>query len=354
MSDFVSVVTPTYNRAYCLTRAIDSALSQTHKALEVIVVDDGSTDGTEELVRSRYGAESRLRYLRQANSGVTVARNRALEVARGDYIAFLDSDDVWKPWKVEMQLACLRSHPAVGMIWSDMEAVGPDGTVVAARYLRTMYSAYRWFTLGELFQESVSLDSLIDLPDGGCETHCFYVGDIYSAMVMGNLVHTSTVLLRRDRFEKVKSFDEALSLAGEDYDFHLRTSREGLVGFANVATIQYQIGMPDRLTRHRNALARNFLSVLTRVLEHDRNRITLPTWMINETVANAHTWLAETLVEDGDSRGARPYYWASLRRKPWQPRTYAQIILGLMPQHIEQALRDQYSRIKLLGRESSF
>lgn len=346
MADLVSVVTPTYNRAYCLAQALDSALNQTHKAVEVIVIDDGSTDGTAELIQNRYGADPRVRYLRQENGGVTVARNHALQVASGDYIAFLDSDDVWKPWKLELQLTCFRKRPDVGMIWSDMEAVGPDGNIVAERYLRTMYSAYRWFSENDLFQNSVTLSELIELPGGNGNANRFYVGDIFSAMVTGNLVHTSTVLLHRDRFEKVKSFDETLSLAGEDYDFHLRTTREGLVGFADIATIQYQIGMPDRLTRHRRALANNFLSVLTRVLHQDRDRINLPAWMINETVASAHTWLAETLTEDGDSRGARQHYLASLKCKPWQPRAYAQIMLGLAPQLIEHGLRKQYARMK--------
>ena len=68
-------------------------------------------------------------------------------------------------------------------------------------------------------------------------------------MIMGNLVHTSTVLIRRERLEKVRGFNEELRISGEDYDFHLRTCREGPVGFIDLATIRYQTGMPDRLTR---------------------------------------------------------------------------------------------------------
>src|SRR5438105_3695305 len=100
--ELVSVVVPTFNRAYCLSQAVDSALSQTHRDVEVIVVDDASRDATPELMRERYGNEPRVRYYRlPSNGGVARARNTALEKATGDFIAFLDSDDVWKPWKLE-------------------------------------------------------------------------------------------------------------------------------------------------------------------------------------------------------------------------------------------------------------
>src|SRR6185436_10196720 len=109
----VSVVVPTYNRAYCLARTIDSALGQTHPSVEVIVVDDGSVDETAEMVAARYGSDARVRLIRQANAGVSAARNTGLRVARGDYVALLDSDDVWEPWKLELQVACMRARPEV-------------------------------------------------------------------------------------------------------------------------------------------------------------------------------------------------------------------------------------------------
>ena len=106
----VSVVVPTYNRAYCLARTIDSALGQTHPSVEVIVVDDGSVDETAEMVAARYGSDARVRLIRQANAGVSAARNTGLRVARGDYVALLDSDDVWEPWKLELQVACMQGN----------------------------------------------------------------------------------------------------------------------------------------------------------------------------------------------------------------------------------------------------
>src|SRR5438874_464059 len=104
MTPLVSVVTPTYNRAHCLQRTIDSVLAQTHSRLELILLDDGSTDDTRRMIERRYRDEPRVRYFHQANGGVSQARNAALRQVTGDYVAFVDSDDYWRPWKLELQL----------------------------------------------------------------------------------------------------------------------------------------------------------------------------------------------------------------------------------------------------------
>src|SRR5689334_11510109 len=123
----LSVIIPTFNRVRCLARAIDSALTQSYRDLEVIVIDDGSTDQTPELMACRYGRDARVLYLRQENAGVSSARNAGMACAQGEYIALLDSDDCWKPWKSELQIRCLQALPEAGMVWTDMEAIGSDG-----------------------------------------------------------------------------------------------------------------------------------------------------------------------------------------------------------------------------------
>lgn len=104
----ISVVIPTYNRGFCIARAIDTVLCQTRTANEVIVVDDGSGDDTREIVRS-YG--DRVTYLFQRNAGVSAARNAGVRAARGEWIAFLDSDDEWIPEKLELQCSDVTKHP---------------------------------------------------------------------------------------------------------------------------------------------------------------------------------------------------------------------------------------------------
>lgn len=112
-ADRVSVIMPVYNAAQTLQRSIDSVLGQTHHAVELIAVDDGSTDDSAALVEAQAGRDARVRLIRQANGGVAAARNAGIAAATGSHIAFLDSDDWWHPRKLELQLAQMRRHDAL-------------------------------------------------------------------------------------------------------------------------------------------------------------------------------------------------------------------------------------------------
>ena len=264
---FVSVVVPTYNRAYCICRTIDSVQAQTHKNWELLLVDDGSTDDTAALIASTYGHDPRIRYIKQSNAGVSAARNTGIRESRGHYVALLDSDDVWRPWKLELQLACFHAFPEVGMVWTNFEGVDSSGKVVNERYLTTMYEAHRHFgSFENLFRTSCPLSDLIDTPNSSDPRARVYVGNIYSQMLRGNLVHTSTVMLSRDRIAKVKEFDESLKLSGEDYDFHFRTCKWGDVCFVDVPSMQYQLDFDDRLTKHKKHIAQNFLRTVEKAI----------------------------------------------------------------------------------------
>jgi glycosyltransferase involved in cell wall biosynthesis len=340
VTQLVSVIIPTYNRAWSIERAIDSALAQSHTAMEVVVVNDGSTDATAEILARRYGEDRRVKIIEQANSGVTIARNRALAEASGDYIAFLDSDDVWKPFKIELQLACLAAFPDIGMVWTDMEAVDPRGVVVDPAYLRKMYGgSYRYFTNADLFDDH----RILPYCGGGVAA---YAGDIHSPMLMGNLVHTPTVLMTRRRFEQVGLFDLELRHAGEDYDYHLRTCREGRVAFVDVATIQYQVGMGDQLSKRSRAMAQGFLYTIQKAVAADGDRIRLPAWMLDDVFARAHAWVAEVMVDEGERAAARRHYVLSLRHWPWQFRALSQLALCTLPLGVDHAVREVYRRLK--------
>src|SRR5438874_1624069 len=113
----VSVVIPTYNSAHYIGEAVQSVLAQTYTNFEVIVVDDGSTDDTRERLESVAG---RIRYLYQPNGGVSKARNRGIQEARGELIAFLDGDDEWLPEKLAKQLAYMRANPSSPLVHADV------------------------------------------------------------------------------------------------------------------------------------------------------------------------------------------------------------------------------------------
>src|SRR3989441_12309052 len=118
---YVSVVIPVYNGERYLADAIQSVRDQTYQNFEVIVVDDGSTDGSAEVAQS-FGEA--IRYVHQANGGVCKARNTGMAVARGGYLAFLDQDDLWLPDKLATQVAYLDSHPEVGAVYCQCQVMG--------------------------------------------------------------------------------------------------------------------------------------------------------------------------------------------------------------------------------------
>jgi len=345
----VSVVVPTYNRAYCLPRTVDSALGQTHPSVEVIIIDDGSRDETPDVVAARYGNDARVRMIRQANGGVSAARNTGLRAARGDYVALLDSDDVWEPWKLELQLACMRTRPEVGMTWTEMVAVDPAGQVIDAHYLRQMYSAYRWFPPGgSLFKDFVPLATIAPSLAAVVSDRQFSVGDLSSAIVMGNLVHTSTVVLTRERARSVGGFPEQYRHGGEDYPFHLRTCRLGPVGYIDVAAIRYQRGFPDRLTRGENDLhmARAFLSAIEPIIDNERGSLNLPPNMIRAVLAEAHGWIGESALDAGHMLPALEHLARSILYHPFQPRLLGLLSLTPLPHNVTKGLRAMYRAIK--------
>ena len=111
MSPLISIITPNYNCARFIAQTIESVLAQTHTDWEMLIVDDCSTDGSYEIALEYAARDPRIKVMRnERNSGAAVSRNRALDAAQGEYIAFLDSDDLWEPCKLERQIAFMSQH----------------------------------------------------------------------------------------------------------------------------------------------------------------------------------------------------------------------------------------------------
>lgn len=126
--DLVSVVIPAYNVGWCIEKAIKSVLSQTYSHLEIIVVDDGSTDNIATVLQ-KY--RNRIRIFTQSNAGLSNARNRGIRSATGDFVAFLDADDYWLPMKLERQVALLRERPEIGFCSTATRVERLDGTCLS-------------------------------------------------------------------------------------------------------------------------------------------------------------------------------------------------------------------------------
>jgi glycosyltransferase involved in cell wall biosynthesis len=333
----VSVVIPTFNRAQLCKKAVESALSQTYREIEVIVVDDGSTDNTREIVSS---LDPRVRFLCQKNSGVSAARNLGIQSARGEFIAFLDSDDTWLPWKLRLQVDVLRALSSAGMVWTDMIAVDEAGHELHDSYLTRMYSAYERFDRATYLGRAKPIAAIWSECPATLAKRTYCLGNIFTPMFFGNLVHTSTVLLRRSRQESVGLFDTSLERTGEDYDFHYRTSRFGDVAYIDVSSIRYRIGAPDQLTSVDLGawMARNDLKTIIKMIGCARDEIRVSDSVIRKRIARAHAWIAreELFV---DARSARGHYLKSLRLNPIQARVAVFCVLSLLPVRLLCALQ---------------
>ncbi len=200
------MIIPTYNRRDLLPRAIDSVLAQTRTVDEIIVIDDGSTDGTGDMLRERYG--ERVQHAWQANAGVSAARNHGLRLARGRYLTLLDSDDEWLPGKTALQLAFLEAHPDFGMVLCDVERIDGDYRHIDVFHRREVVREDGW-----------ALRWLVHNP----------------ALV------PASVMLRRQVVDQLGGFDEGLRTA-EDLEFHLRVARHWKIGVVEQALVRAMRG----------------------------------------------------------------------------------------------------------------
>jgi glycosyltransferase involved in cell wall biosynthesis len=229
----VSVVIPTCQRGYCIEKTVRAVLDQTYQNIEIIVVDDGSTDDTGDIIKRLQSEDSRIKYFWKPNGGVSSARNFAFRRVEGDYIALLDSDDLWYPWKLEMQILSLRNNPTAGMIFTDVDAIDEKGNITR-RYMRKMYAPWRWWDPNKIFSQK----KIMSIRGEKDVVALLYVGQIFSEMMMGSLVPTPSVVLTRSRLKLVGDFNEELKYSGEDFDFHLRTCRIGPVAFLDIPTLR--------------------------------------------------------------------------------------------------------------------
>jgi glycosyltransferase involved in cell wall biosynthesis len=332
--------------------AIESVLKQSYTNVEVIVVDDGSTDETRRVVER---GDPRVRYLYQSNAGVSAARNFGFANAQGEFIALLDSDDLFFPSKLEAQVRVLREHTDVGMVWTDMTAISETGLVLHERFLRKFYDAHESARVEEVFEHLGPLERVWPSAPAELAGALVYKGDIFQEMLLGNLVHTSTVLLRRDRLREVGGFDTSLTHSGEDYEFHLRTCSLGSVALVDAPTLLYRIGAADQLTAPQLGIyrARNNLTTVLRWLERGGDRIRLPQPILQQRLAEAYRWVGGTELEYGDRGVARKNLWKSLRYSATHRRTMLLLLLTFLPSATLRTMRQVKRSLRRLLRERS-
>jgi glycosyltransferase involved in cell wall biosynthesis len=207
------VIIPTYNRERFLGLAIQSVLDQTYANFEIIIVDDGSTDNTAEILK-QYAGDDRVRCFAQPNQGQSVARNHGLQWADGEFICFLDSDNLWEPDKLRQQVLLFADNPSVDIIYGNSLTIDENGTVLDARPV-TRHS-----------------------------------GIIYRQLLLDNFVSFNTAMFKRYCYEELGGPESSIRVA-DDYDLWLRYSVKFTFLHVPIIFARYRV-MTDQISSDKN------------------------------------------------------------------------------------------------------
>ncbi len=274
MGGLITVVIPTYNRANLIKDAIKTVFSQTYQKFEIIIVDDGSEDNTSEVIKNL--TDERIKYIYQKNSGVSSARNNGIKNAKGEYIAFLDSDDLWHPQKLEKQLSVLENNPNIGLVTSSSKYITFEKKFIKIK-------------------KHCAEGNILLNPD---RVFC----------------GTPTLLIRKNIFEKSGLFDETMNFC-EDWDLFFR-----------ISLICGVYSIPEVLTyvrSHKESLSKSspvgqFREGYLKFLDKSFNNENLPVEMLkvkNRAYSNA-LWNIGfwALYKSNDYKIARASLFESLRK----------------------------------------
>jgi glycosyltransferase involved in cell wall biosynthesis len=240
----VSVIITTYNRSALVTEAIESVFAQNFRDFELIVVNDGSTDDTREVL-ARYGG--RIRCIHQANAGLNAARNAAIDVARGEFFALLDDDDLWAPGKLELCVALARRFPQAGFVFSNFNILRA-GQTITRDGLRTWHRGLRDF--GEIFRVRHDLAAAeLGLAAPARERYTVYEGDVHAASLPAPWVLPAAGLVRLGRVPAGLRFNEADPTCGDWEYFAQLSHHAGCVFVDHDAAVNRSHEDAVRLTR---------------------------------------------------------------------------------------------------------
>jgi glycosyltransferase involved in cell wall biosynthesis len=276
--DKISVVIPTHNRAHLLERAIKSVQAQTRAVDEIIVVSDGSTDNTDEVVNALKAKDERIRLIsyQPAHNG-NYARNQGLNAASGDYIAFLDDDDEWLPKKVELQLEVFAQNPEYGLVYTAQNCIFSD---VDLTYITKPI---------------------------GC-------GDLSQSIFMRNYIgNPSQVMVKAEVLEKTGGFDLELG-ALQDYDLWVRCCQVTKIGYVSTPCINYyntsstnQVSAnTEKYIKARRYIAEKYKSITSSFSEPFQKKL----------AAHNEEKIALRCLRNGRKKDAREFALASIKIKP--------------------------------------
>lgn len=302
---------PAYNAGPYIDESIRSVLEQSYKNIELIVVDDGSKDGTPDIAE-RFG--SRVAVLRQQNAGPAAARNRGIAAAKGEFIAFLDADDVWLPGKAATQVQYLRSHPDVGVVFGN--------------FVRWYAQADGVFTLPSVpnADDVVGTPTLVDAHSGW----------IYRALLLGSVLHIITAMVRRSVIEQIGLFDENLP-TGEDYDFWLRVSQKYQAAKLDRTLAFYRMHSSNitKVPRPENNEYEVLLKSLKKFGHSDPGGTPVDNMALQRRCYDLCFSHGYFHIRDGDPRVAQMAFWSAIKYLPFKLKCWIYLFFATVKYYIK-------------------
>ena len=284
----VSIIIPTYNYAEYIQKAIDSVLAQTYKNCEIIVVDDGSTDNTQEIIENKY--KNKVRYYYQENKGAPAARNKGIKKSKGEYLSFLDADDYLTESSIENRLTVLEQNKSIAWVYSKWLYLDTQGNII--------FNAFRDAPF--LYKDK-------------CK------GNVFLAMLGGALICTPTVLVRKICVEEIGGFDERLT-ALQDYDLWLRVS--------HLYPIEYIDEVLAYVLIHEGSISTTQSAYPSRAIINEKIEKNYGGYLPElgfkwrRIKAGEYNYWGEISLKKGKLKEALKYYSLSLRKNPFQKQTY--------------------------------
>jgi len=321
----VSVVIPTYNCAKYVSYAIQSVLDQSYGNTEIIVVDDGSTDGTKDVVQS---FKKDIVYIYQENRGLPGARNRGIAEASGEYIALLDADDRWRNNKLEYQTQVLESFPSVYLVFSDFCVFDENGYKEESFFRKGFPFFHEFgFTLNDIFPNTFKLCS-----ERYPNEIQIYHGHIARYLFCGNFVLPSSVLMRKSAIDRIGGFDESYKVA-EETEFFLRLSTYYDAAFVDCPLVDYLIKRAGNLTGSSNTerLIKNAIEIQLNYISKQSSIYNSNKWLFDTAVAKSYTRLAYYYLTMKMNEAARIEVKHSRSWKPIQIKSYIYWLFSFCP-----------------------
>ena len=324
----VTTIVPTFNAAKYLSGTIESILKQDFSDLEILVLDDGSTDGTR---RALEPYASKIRYEYQENRGIGFTRNRGLQLARGEYVAFLDADDLWDPDHLAWKVAALDQNPDLAAVFGEFRIIDSAGDVVTTEGTTMQFKVFERHTM--TIDQAFGGRTEVTVRDRAMP---FCVGNIFDVMFLGNFVLPTSLVLRREAALANGPFTSMRTQ--EDYEYLLRFTRRHPVGFTPEPLVSYR-RHPEQLTSFERI--ESILVAVNHILSRYEDEFTRTGRgkVFNKRMADLCKTLGAVYIRQGRARAARTVVSEGIRRAPGEWRGYAQYALSFVPHQVMATIR---------------